>query len=71
MRRAGQAEAAAQTPEASAQDVIDAIALCLERGADLGAADDTGQTALHLAAASAEESDRVVGFWPAKGANPP
>jgi ankyrin repeat protein len=56
--------------QASAQDVIDAIALCLERGADLNAADDTGQTALHLAAASAEESDRILAFLAGKGANP-
>ena len=51
-----------------AQDVIDAIALSLERGANLNAADETGQTALHLAAAAAEES--VVKFLADKGANP-
>jgi ankyrin repeat protein len=54
-----------QTP---VQDAIDAIALCLARGANLDAADETGQTALHLAAASAEES--VVRFLADKGANP-
>src|SRR6185436_5586862 len=43
-------------PRASEQDAVNAVALCLERGAPINAVDEGGQTALHLAAASGSES---------------
>jgi ankyrin repeat protein len=49
------------------QDAVKAVTLCLERGAQIDAADETGQTALHLAAALAGED--VVRRLAAKGAN--
>jgi uncharacterized protein len=41
---------------ASEDDSVNAVALCLERGAPVNAVDDSGQSALHLAAASGPES---------------
>ncbi len=52
---------------ASEQDAVNAVALCLERGAPINAVDDTGQTALHLAVASGPES--VVKLLAEKGAD--
>ena len=49
------------------QDAVRAVGLCLARGARIDAADETGQTALHLAAASG--GDDVVRLLAAKGAN--
>jgi ankyrin repeat protein len=47
------------------QDAIDAITLCVNRGADVNAVNDTGQTALHLAV---EQSDAVIRLLVARGA---
>ena len=47
------------------QDVADAITLCLDRGGDVNAVNDNGQTALHLAV---EQSDVVIRLLAAKGA---
>jgi ankyrin repeat protein len=52
---------------ASEQDAVNAVALCLGRGAPVNAVDDTGQTALHLAVASGPES--VVKLLAEKGAD--
>lgn len=52
----------------SEADALDAIALCLERGADIDAADENGQTALHLAVAQAEPA--VLRLLVEKGASP-
>jgi ankyrin repeat protein len=49
------------------QDPGKAVALCLERGAHIDGADETGQTALHYAAALA--SDDVVRLLAEMGAN--
>ena len=51
----------------SEQDALLAINLCLERGAAINAIDRTGQSAMHLAAAQAEDS--IVKLLAAKGAN--
>ena len=48
-----------------AQDAIDAIALCLSRGAEIDAVNAAGQTAMHLAV---DQSDEVVRFLAARGA---
>jgi ankyrin repeat protein len=48
-----------------AQDVIDAITLCVNRGADVNAVNGNGQTALHLAV---EQSDDVIRFLVERGA---
>jgi hypothetical protein len=48
-------------------DVATAVALCLQHGARVDAVDDTGQTALHYAAASAGED--VVRLLAARGAD--
>ena len=50
------------------QDALAAIALCLERGADLAAADESGQTALHIAVSRAEVS--ILKLLIASGADP-
>jgi uncharacterized protein len=50
----------------SERDALAAIMLCLERGADINAADENGQTALHLSVAQAEES--VIRLLAARGA---
>jgi ankyrin repeat protein len=47
------------------RDAIDAITLCLDRGADVNAVNDNGQTALHLAV---EQSDDVIKLLAARGA---
>jgi len=52
---------------ASEQDAVNAVALCLERGAPINAVDDAGQTALHLAVASGPEG--VVRLLAEKGAD--
>ncbi len=46
--------------------MIEAVKLCLDRGADINAADDSGQTALHVAAAS--RGDDFVRFLVRNGA---
>lgn len=46
---------------------IEAITLCLERGADINAANDLGETAMHGAAQRG--ADKVVRFLAAHGAN--
>jgi ankyrin repeat protein len=46
-------------------DTIDAITLCVDRGADVNAVNDNGQTALHLAV---EQSDDVIKLLVARGA---
>jgi len=56
------ASAARGKPE---KDVVAAVALCLDRGADVNAANDGGQTALHLAV---EQSDALVSFLVSRGA---
>jgi ankyrin repeat protein len=48
------------------EDLIAAIKLCMEYGADINAADATGQTALHLAASKG--SDRIVEYLAKHGA---
>jgi ankyrin repeat protein len=48
-------------------DALAAIALCLDRGAAIDAADENGQTALHLSVAQAE--DAVIRLLAARGAN--
>ena len=50
----------------SESDAVKAVALCIERGAEVTAADASGQTALHLAAQQAEDS--VVKLLVEKGA---
>jgi ankyrin repeat protein len=52
-----------KTPE----EAIEAIELCIKAGADLNAANGTGQTALHAAAQAGQ--DKIVEFLIAKGAN--
>jgi ankyrin repeat protein len=47
-------------------DMIEAVKLCLDRGADINAADDSGQTALHMAAA--QRGDDFVRFLVRSGA---
>ena len=47
-------------------DMIEAVKLCLDRGADINAADDSGQTALHVAAA--QRGDDFVRFLVRSGA---
>ena len=48
-----------------AQEAIDAITLCLNRGANVNAVNENGQTALHLAV---EQSDDVIKLLVARGA---
>ena len=47
-------------------DMLEAVKLCLDRGADINAADDSGQTALHLAAA--QRGDDFIRFLVGHGA---
>jgi ankyrin repeat protein len=47
-------------------DAEECVRLCLDRGADINAASDTGQTALHIAAAQRDES--FIRFLVAHGA---
>jgi ankyrin repeat protein len=47
-------------------DMIEAVKLCLDRGADINAADDTGQIALHVAAA--QRGDDFIRFLVRSGA---
>jgi ankyrin repeat protein len=54
-------------PRASEPDAVNAVALCLERGAPINAVDETGQSALHLAVASGPES--MVKLLAEKGAD--
>jgi uncharacterized protein len=49
------------------QEAIEAITLCLDRGADVNAVDQNGQTAVHLAVAQAEDS--VLRLLASRGAN--
>src|SRR6185295_12030029 len=56
-------------------DAIEAIALCLERGADLNAVNAAGDTAVHIAATTnfaeggtAAGSTAIVSFLAARGA---
>jgi ankyrin repeat protein len=49
--------------------VLDAIALCLDRGGDVNAVNANGQTALHLAI-QAGRSDAAVKLLLARGADP-
>ena len=46
--------------------MIEAVKLCLDRGADINAADDSGQTALHVAAA--QRGDDFIRFLVRSGA---
>jgi ankyrin repeat protein len=46
-------------------DALDAVALCLDHGADVNAANATGQTALHVAV---EQSDALVQLLVTRGA---
>jgi ankyrin repeat protein len=46
-------------------EALDAIALCLDHGADVNAANATGQTALHIAV---EQSDAIVKLLVVRGA---
>src|SRR5262245_33679049 len=48
------------------RDAEDCVRLCLERGADINASNDLGQTALHIAAAQRDES--FIRFLVARGA---
>ena len=49
--------------------MLEALALCLDRGADVNAVNALGQTALHLAG-QAGESDPVVKLLLSRGADP-
>ena len=49
----------------SEAEAIDAVTLCLDRGADINALNSAGQTALHLAV---EQSDAVVALLASRGA---
>jgi uncharacterized protein len=49
----------------SQEDVIKAVTLCLDRGADINAVNSNGQTALHVAV---EQSDAVVALLAMRGA---
>ncbi len=60
--RTGDADA---NDQGSEQDVIDAIALCLELGLDINAVDHSGLTPLH---AAIDRGDEVVKFLVARGA---
>jgi uncharacterized protein len=51
----------------SEAQALEAVALCLDRGADVNAADDGGQTALHAAVATAE--DGLVRLLVTRGAD--
>jgi ankyrin repeat protein len=56
------------SPPASEQAALDAGALCLDRGADINAANATGQTALHLASPAGQDS-AIVKLLLSRGAN--
>jgi ankyrin repeat protein len=49
------------------EDALAAVALCLDRGAEINAEDENGQTALHLTIAQAEDS--IVRLLAQRGAN--
>jgi ankyrin repeat protein len=65
----GAASAALSTSAPSDEAVLDAVRLCLDRGADINAVNANGQTALHLAA-PAGQADAVVKLLLSRGANP-
>jgi ankyrin repeat protein len=56
------------TNRGSEEAALAAITLCLDNGADVNAVDEGGQSALHLAAAQAEDS--VIRLLAARGADP-
>jgi ankyrin repeat protein len=49
-----------------ARDLVEAIGLCLDHGAEIDAANANGQTAMHLAV---DQSDEVLKFLAARGAS--
>ena len=55
------------TNRGTEEDALAAVALCLDRGAEINAEDDNGQTALHLTVAQAEDS--IVRLLAQRGAN--
>jgi ankyrin repeat protein len=52
----------------SEQQALEAVSLCLDRGADVSAVDERGQTALHLSVPSAEDS--IMRLLVTRGADP-
>ena len=68
VRGAAGASAGGAASAASEKVALEAIALCLDRGADVNAVNALGQTALHLAG-QAGESDPVVKLLLSRGAD--